>query len=212
MSSQLSAGTMAIPPDPMTAAGATTDSPRAPGTPEAPPRTFWRRALGDAFRRPGARAGAVWVAVLAFCGVFAPFLANSHPLLLKMDGQWVFPLFRHLTPADVVLLLATLGAAALAFARGLTFPQRAALFLYVVVVLLVATATPWIVESIRDLQETAVGRFGRILGRAVAFFAGAVAALAVLVPLALWALKMGVPPRAKWAYVGAALFVGAVLV
>lgn len=105
----MSAGAMAIPPHSYAAAGGPTQAYR-PGPPEAPvepPRTFWSRALADAFRRPGARLGAVWVAVLAFCGVFAPFLANSHPLLLKTGGQWSSPLLRHLTPADVVLLVAT---------------------------------------------------------------------------------------------------------
>src|SRR5687768_15287268 len=116
MSSQLSAGTAALPPDSYVAAGGpTTESPRAPQSPEAPPRSFWRRAIADAFRRTGARLGLAWVAVLVFCGVFAPFLANSHPLLLKMDGRWGSPLLRHLTPGDVVLLVATAAVGCAAF-------------------------------------------------------------------------------------------------
>src|SRR5215218_2057093 len=106
MSSQLASGTMALPPGPTDV-----DEMRPgvlPGPDESPPapKSFSRQALSDTFRRPGARVGAAWVAILAFCGVFAPFLANSHPLLLKMDGAWSYPLFRHLTPADVVLLIA----------------------------------------------------------------------------------------------------------
>jgi peptide/nickel transport system permease protein len=52
--------------------------------------------------------------------VFAPFLANSHPLLLSQGGQISSPLLRYLTPADVILL-------ALFFAilvLGLTRPSR----------------------------------------------------------------------------------------
>jgi peptide/nickel transport system permease protein len=37
----------------------------------------------DTFKRTGARLGAAWVAVLAICGVFAPFLANSHPFAMR---------------------------------------------------------------------------------------------------------------------------------
>src|SRR6478609_4818138 len=105
MSSQLSAGTMAIPP--AGAGRAPLSTTVAPELPPDVPRTFARQALVDTFRRPGARVGLAWVIILAFCGVFAPFLANSHPILLKTDGRWNSPLLRHLTPADVVLLLTT---------------------------------------------------------------------------------------------------------
>ena len=108
MSSQLTAGAMALPPSP--SSGVRTD----PATPSAPPpRSFVRQAIADTFKRTGARAGLAWVLILAFCGVFAPFLANSHPLLLKTDGRWSSPQLRYLTAPDVILLV---GAAAVAFA------------------------------------------------------------------------------------------------
>ena len=113
MSSHLSPGAAALPPDPTDvqslrpgAGGVFRPGAPSDGTPEAPPQSFTRQALSDTFRRTGARVGIAWVAILAFCGVFAPFLANSHPLLLKMDGAWSLPVLRHLTPADVVLLVA----------------------------------------------------------------------------------------------------------
>ena len=56
--------------------------------------------------RWGARIGIAWVALLVVGAVFAPFIANSYPLAVKIDGQWSFPLFRHLTQMDVVLLVA----------------------------------------------------------------------------------------------------------
>src|SRR5215218_7834200 len=102
MSSQLSAGTMSIPPGGVGGAPLSTTAPPPP--PELP-RTFARQALADTFSRTGARVGLAWVIVLAFCGVFAPFLANSHPILLKTDGRWSSPLLRNLTPADVMLLI-----------------------------------------------------------------------------------------------------------
>jgi peptide/nickel transport system permease protein len=35
--------------------------------------------------------------------VFSPFLATSHPLLMKQDGHWSSPVLRSLSPADVIL-------------------------------------------------------------------------------------------------------------
>ncbi len=82
-----------------------------PGAPEpAAPRPRERRSylakvalkvLGDR----GADVGLIWIAFIAFLAVFAPLLANSHPVLLQMDDQWSSPLLRHLTAADVILLL-----------------------------------------------------------------------------------------------------------
>lgn len=104
MSNPTATSAMAFPPDDMPAAVAPTPA----DLPQEPPRSFTRQALIDTFRRTGARVGLAWVAVLVVCGVFAPFLANSHPLLLKTGGRWSSPLLRHLTPADVVLLVMTL--------------------------------------------------------------------------------------------------------
>ncbi|MGC4106182.1 MAG: hypothetical protein QM753_07475 [Thermomicrobiales bacterium] len=39
------------------------------------------------------------------CAPCPPLLANSHPLLMKSGGAWSSPLIRHLTAADVILLL-----------------------------------------------------------------------------------------------------------
>jgi peptide/nickel transport system permease protein len=120
MSSQSSARTIAIPPAQVDRAPLSTVPP-----PDLP-RSFARQALADTFRRTGARVGLAWVIILACCGVFAPFIANSHPILLKTGGRWSSPLLRHLTPADVVLLLTTaaLGYAAV-FLRGRSFRARA---------------------------------------------------------------------------------------
>ncbi len=132
MSSQLSAGAMSIPPDPtdgsaVRSTAVTSGDGRSPMEKQELPKTFAHQALSDTFRRTGARAGLAWVIVLVFCGVFAPFIANSHPILLKEGGRWTSPLLRHLTPADVILLIAT---AAVAYAvlgmRRHTFRVRAA--------------------------------------------------------------------------------------
>jgi peptide/nickel transport system permease protein len=203
---------MALPPDP-------TDVEEVlggvlPGPEEAPPapKSFTRQALADTFRRPGARVGAAWVAVLAFCGVFAPFLANSHPLLLKMDGDWTFPLLRHLTPADVVLLLAALAAGAVALARDVSAGQKISLFLFVLTVLLLATAAPWVhgrVIRVRDaIMPTGRGVWGWLVAAALAVVVAGLAGAA----LVFWLTKIRIPARTKAAFVLPALVVAGLLV
>lgn len=60
----------------------------------------------------GARLGIIWVAFIALLAVFAPLLANSHPLLLKTTdaatggAKLTSPLYNAMTPVDVVLLIA----------------------------------------------------------------------------------------------------------
>lgn len=51
------------------------------------------------------RFGLIWMGFIAFCALFAPFLASSHPLLLKTNNQWSSPALRFLTPADITLLV-----------------------------------------------------------------------------------------------------------
>ena len=74
----------------------------------------WRHALA----RPTAKIGLAWICLVGFCALFAPLLANSHPILLKVNDQWSSPLLRYLGPADVILLaLAFLGLPLLAWRR-----------------------------------------------------------------------------------------------
>ncbi len=69
--------------------------------------------LRDTFSRWGARLGLGWIALLIFCAVFAPFLANSHPLLISQNGDWHSPMLQFMTPNDVVILTLLLMAAVL---------------------------------------------------------------------------------------------------
>ncbi|MEQ8858126.1 MAG: ABC transporter permease [Pseudomonadales bacterium] len=72
----------------------------------AEPETFRRQVVRRTWARLGARIGLAWIAVVALCAVFAPFLANSHPLLMERDGVWSSPALSHLGWVDVSLLLA----------------------------------------------------------------------------------------------------------
>lgn len=73
--------------------------------PAPPRRGLIRRILGETFSRWGARIGIVWIGLLVFLAVFAPVIANSHPLLMKKDGEWSSPMLQHLGPMDVVLFV-----------------------------------------------------------------------------------------------------------
>jgi len=66
--------------------------------------SFGQRVARDTVRRTGARIGLVWVGVVALLAVFAPFVANSHPYLMRAGGAWSSPLLAHLSWLDVVLL------------------------------------------------------------------------------------------------------------
>ncbi|PVV15860.1 MAG: ABC transporter permease [gamma proteobacterium symbiont of Ctena orbiculata] len=69
-------------------------------------QSYWRRILGQTFVRWGARLGLLWVGILAFIGVFAPFLASSFPLLLSRGGEISSPVLNYLQPVDVLFLVA----------------------------------------------------------------------------------------------------------
>ncbi len=58
------------------------------------------------FRRRGALIGAGWIGVLVLISVFAPFIANSRPLVMSVEGQLSSPLLQNLSAVDVTLLLA----------------------------------------------------------------------------------------------------------
>ena len=72
--------------------------------------SFSSRVIRDTIRRRGAQFGLCWVVVVAFAGVFAPFLANSHPYWMVVAGEGHSPLIQHLTWGDVALLV-TFGSA-----------------------------------------------------------------------------------------------------
>ncbi len=103
------------------------DGAAADSTLQEAPRSFARQALHDTFSNWRARFGMAWILVLAFLAAFAPFIASSHPYLLKVDGQWSSPLLRHLTPADVVLAVVAVFTMALVPLRRFTLPQKSLL-------------------------------------------------------------------------------------
>ena len=90
-------------------------------------RSFAARVLRSTFVRLGARVGLAWIGVLIVAGVFAPFLASTHPLLMRAGGRLQSPALAHLGAADVVLLGMFAAAAALLVVRPSLRASTAAL-------------------------------------------------------------------------------------
>src|SRR5438132_10924012 len=85
--------------------------------PDVPPRSLARQVLSSVLKQMRARSGLIWIGVLAVCAVWAPMIANSHPILMKRGGVISSPLLRHLTPSDVILQAAFWVAIVLWFVR-----------------------------------------------------------------------------------------------
>ncbi|VAW83566.1 Dipeptide transport system permease protein DppC (TC 3.A.1.5.2) [hydrothermal vent metagenome] len=79
--------------------------------------SYGKKIMREVFSRLGAKLGLAWIAVIAFVAVFAPFLANSHPLLLSINGDISSPALRFLTSADVAILGVFLCVVVLYFLR-----------------------------------------------------------------------------------------------
>ena len=78
---------------------------------------YAKQLLRDAFTNWGARIGFGWILVLTIFAVFAPFIASSHPILVKQDGIITSPLLMHLNPSDVILLTLFFSVAVLYFIK-----------------------------------------------------------------------------------------------
>ena len=131
--------TTMIPPDDTSGGGGGGGAGHAPadGLPDHPPQGYWKTALIDTFRNKRARVSAVWIGVIAFCAVFAPFLANTHPLLMKQGGHWSSPALRYLRPPDVTLLVVF--ACAVVCWRWRTLPRRRWVFAGLTLLAIVAS-------------------------------------------------------------------------
>jgi len=66
---------------------------------------YARSVLKNTFSQISARIGLYWIGTVAFLAIFAPFIANSHPYLMKTAEGISSPLLQHLEPADVIILV-----------------------------------------------------------------------------------------------------------
>ena len=134
----------------------------APGPPS--------RALAlavEILRGSSARVGAVWVGLLAFCAIFCPFLANTHPLAMKSAGRWSSPLLANLTPADVVLQLVFWSAVVLLPLKQIASRRRLIIWLGILVLSIIGSVRlvhpPALVNYGKYRNEVAAGRIDHIL-------------------------------------------------
>jgi len=67
---------------------------------------FLRRVLKHTFSGWGAKIGLIWIGLLTIAAVFGPFLANSMPLLVSLDGAISAPVLRYLSVEDILVLIA----------------------------------------------------------------------------------------------------------
>ena len=101
------------------------------------PRPWLTQVMLTTIANWGAKLGAVWIGIIAFCAVFAPFLANSFPVAIKMNGRWSSPLLEHLTFADVSLLVITFASIPALLIRRLAFTVR----LWIICAIIAVTVT-----------------------------------------------------------------------
>ena len=90
--------------------------------------SFFRRIWRQIWPRVGVKLGFAWVGILVFMGVFAPFLANSMPLLMSKGGEISAPVLAYLKAEDV-LVLAMFALAVLLAWLPLSGGKRVLLFL-----------------------------------------------------------------------------------
>jgi peptide/nickel transport system permease protein len=146
----MSVGSAAFPP--------ISTSPTAAAEPDVP-RTLWQQVLRNTLGNTGARLALIWILILIFGAVFAPFVANTEPFLVKIDGHWSSPLIRHLTPSDVTLLALAASVLVALCLRRVPLRVRAMGVLAVVVVTLplavIFVRPPQTVdwEQYRDLRQ-----------------------------------------------------------
>lgn len=88
-------------------------SPEARDELPATSRPWLEQIWLDTIGRATAKLGLVWIAIITAVAVFAPFIANSFPILAKIDGRWSSPLLHYITPADVTLIAVSAIALAL---------------------------------------------------------------------------------------------------
>jgi peptide/nickel transport system permease protein len=76
------------------------------GVGAAAAKGFWADAWDRVVARIGARLALAWIGAIAFFAVFAPVLANAHPLLRSntTTGEWDSPLWQSLGSIDLLLL------------------------------------------------------------------------------------------------------------
>ena len=145
----------------------------SPTAPAPRSRSIYQQVVADAWQRWGVRVGVAWIGLLLLLAVFSPFIASSHPLLMKVEGAWESPLVRHLGKVDVLLLVAFCVAVPLICLRRLAARTRWLVWGCAVTLTVVLTITmmdpPSVVVHERYRQLEREGKVEFILRAPLAF-------------------------------------------
>lgn len=106
------------------------------------PETLTQRVMKKALSGVGVKLGLVWVGILVIAAVFAPFLANSMPLVMSLHGQISFPVVHYLTLEDWVVLSA-FGVMVLVWLLPIRHHIRVALVLLLTIPAIVGLLVHW---------------------------------------------------------------------
>lgn len=96
---------------------------------------IWRKTLQGV----GVKLGFAWIAVLVFSAVFAPFIANSMPLLMSKNGVLSAPVLQYLTVEDAWVVV-------IFFIAVLVYKLRLKLFMRILLFLLGTVSAALIVN------------------------------------------------------------------
>jgi peptide/nickel transport system permease protein len=88
-------------------------------------KSYWGQVFAYVLQSGRARAGMAWITFLLLAALLAPVLANTQPLLLKIDGAWSSPAVRYLTAADLGCFALLVSTVLAAFFRRTSLARRA---------------------------------------------------------------------------------------
>lgn len=69
-----------------------------------PSKSWTQQVVASLLKRTSAKIGLAWIGLLVLIATFSPFLANSHPLYMVVDGQASSPLLQHMAALDWIWL------------------------------------------------------------------------------------------------------------
>jgi peptide/nickel transport system permease protein len=135
------------------------------GAPEA--RGFWADAWSRVIRRPAAIFALAWLALVAFFAMISPLIASGHPLVWRdrstTPESVSFPLWNHLSAADILLPIGALGGTILLL-LPLRWPRsERALALFAIALqagltILASSGTALVLANIRITGDDGISR------------------------------------------------------
>lgn len=158
---------------------------------ESAPRPWLAQVWGDTVSRFGARMGLIWILFVGSIAILAPLLANSYPILVKIDGRVFSPMARNFTIADVTLFVMGATAVALFFLPRIRFLQKLAILLWTLMVSLLLILSPKIATASPLLTGGTLRGILLAVGLGVPVLGAAALAVYILIKLRTgWLVKL----------------------